>query len=115
MEVNNMDEDIKRTVSNILEDLVDGRDVRRGIEYLIRQIEGNQLDEVAIGNLYDTYDGLLREISDTRQLFFENFANRVTYNNKALTTYANQVEYDWYTRLGEDINEYDLLIIFNSN
>tara|TARA_R100000329_G_scaffold91286_1_gene76222 strand:- start:2182 stop:4731 length:2550 start_codon:yes stop_codon:yes gene_type:complete len=108
MEVNNMDEDIKRTVSNILEDLVDGRDVRRGIEYLIRQIEGNQLDEVAIGNLYDTYDGLLRQISDTRQLFFENFANRVTYNNKALTTYANQVEYDWYTRLGEDINEYDL-------
>ena len=103
-----MDEQIKRRVNNILEDLIDDIDVTTHIERLIRQISGEKLDEVAVGNEYDTYDGLLTNIFEIRNTFFENFANNITYADNPLNRYANEIRYDWYTRLEENVEEYNL-------
>ena len=103
-----MDEKIKQIVSGILEDLTLELDITKDIEYLIRQISGEKLDEVAVGNEYDTYDGLLRNIFEIRNTFFENFSNRIIYNNAPLNHLGSEIEYDWYERLEKNIDEYDL-------
>ena len=103
-----MDDKIKETVSGILEDLTLELDITKDVEYLIRQISGEKLDEVAVGNEYDTYDGLLRNIFEIRNTFFENFSNRIIYNDGPLNHLGSEIEYDWYERLEENTDEYDL-------
>ena len=103
-----MDEKIKEIVSGILEDLTLELDITKDVEYLIRQISGEKLDEVAVDNEYDTYDGLLRNIFEIRNTFFENFSNRIIYNDGPLNHLGSEIEYDWYERLEENIDEYDL-------